>query len=666
MALLLAAYVAHLVLGLGGEGSGRFFSLGVYNALLFCAALGCFLRTLVVPGERAAWIVMGCALLSWTAADIYYGLALENDESAPYPSLADAGYLGLYVGIYIALVLLMRSRIANLPRSVCLLVALKALAVASVASALLLEPILDATTGSTAAIATTLAYPVADLTLLALVVVVFAICGWRPGRTWALLGAGMLMLVIVDTIYLRQVASETYSTGPLDALWPTSALLIALAAWQRPPARVLPRLEGARVQLIPSLCALAALGLLLYDHFLRLHLVAVFLTASTLLLVIVRMAMAFAENQRMLSASRSEAISDALTGLRNRRGLMSDMQGEFDAASPGDPRALLLFDLNGFKQYNDSFGHPAGDALLTRLGSRLGEAVRPWGRAYRLGGDEFCALVRPRTARLDGIVDAATAALTESGDGFDVTSAFGSVSIPGEVTSAEEALGVADGRMYAQKGGRTSSATRQTRDVLLSTLGEQQPELRDHLRDVADLALTVGRELGLSPEQLDELARAAELHDIGKVAIPDAILSKPGALDEDEWVFMRRHTLIGERILSAAPALRPVAKLVRSSHERWDGGGYPDALQGEEIELGARIVAVCDAYEAMTADRAYRPGLPQQEALAELARCAGTQFDPAVVRVFVAAMTRKDEDRSALGAALEGGGNRIEAELPAQ
>ena len=135
------------------------------------------------------------------------------------------------------------------------------------------------------------------------------------------------------------------------------------------------------------------------------------------------------------------------------------------------------------------------------------------------------------------------------------------------------------------------SAGRQSRDVLLSTLTEREPELGEHLHDVAKLALAVGRELDMSPEELDEVARAAELHDVGKVAIPDAILNKPGPLDEAEWSFMRRHTIIGERILLSAPALRPVARLVRSSHERWDGSGYPDGLAGEEIPLGARIVA---------------------------------------------------------------------------
>jgi len=147
----------------------------------------------------------------------------------------------------------------------------------------------------------------------------------------------------------------------------------------------------------------------------------------------------------------------------------------------------------------------------------------------------------------------------------------------------------------------------------------------------------VSRELGLSVEELTEVRRAAALHDIGKVAIPDAILHAPRALTEDEWVYMRQHTIIGERIIGAAPELAGVASIVRSSHERFDGGGYPDGLAGEEIPLGARIVAVCDAYDAMVTDRAYRAAQTPEAALAELRRCAGTQFDPRVVAAFIAA-----------------------------
>jgi HD-GYP domain-containing protein (c-di-GMP phosphodiesterase class II) len=170
--------------------------------------------------------------------------------------------------------------------------------------------------------------------------------------------------------------------------------------------------------------------------------------------------------------------------------------------------------------------------------------------------------------------------------------------------------------------------------VLLSALTERNPELSGHLSMVGELAERTARHLGLVREDVETVRQAAELHDVGKVAIPEDILRKPGPLTEEEWGFVRRHTLAGERILSAAPALSQVARLVRASHERWDGAGYPDALAGEAIPLGARIVAVADAFDAMTSDRPYRRAISHREALAELRRCAGTQFDAAVVAAF--------------------------------
>ena len=155
--------------------------------------------------------------------------------------------------------------------------------------------------------------------------------------------------------------------------------------------------------------------------------------------------------------------------------------------------------------------------------------------------------------------------------------------------------------------------------------------------------------LGIEGDELAHLRHAASLHDIGKVAIPDAIITKPGPLTDEEWAFIRRHTLIGERILSAAPALRAAARLVRSSHEAWDGSGYPDALADVEIPLGARIIAVCDSFDAMISDRPYAPARTIDEALAELRRCAGTQFDPAIVPVFEQVLA----DRATLLPALQ-------------
>jgi HD-GYP domain-containing protein (c-di-GMP phosphodiesterase class II) len=214
--------------------------------------------------------------------------------------------------------------------------------------------------------------------------------------------------------------------------------------------------------------------------------------------------------------------------------------------------------------------------------------------------------------------------------------------LPDEATSAEEALHLADQRMYQSKNGRRPSAGRQVSDVLLRALEARNPELGEHLDDVAELAEAVARHLALADDDIHHVRQAAELHDVGKVAIPDAIMLKPGPLTDDEWAFMKRHTLIGERIVAAAPALAQVALLVRSSHERIDGAGYPDGLAGNEIPLGARIIFACDAFSAMTAPRPYRQStMSEADALAELRRCAGTQFDASVVEALATVIARR-------------------------
>jgi HD-GYP domain-containing protein (c-di-GMP phosphodiesterase class II) len=176
-----------------------------------------------------------------------------------------------------------------------------------------------------------------------------------------------------------------------------------------------------------------------------------------------------------------------------------------------------------------------------------------------------------------------------------------------------------------------SAVRDETASVLLRVMDEREDDLHRHLRHVAGLAHEVGTDLGLNGEELEILTRAAECHDIGKVAIPDDVLRKQGPLDEDEWRAMRAHTVIGERILAAAPSMVPVARIVRSCHERWDGRGYPDGLRGPQIPLASRLIFICDAFDAMVAERPYRPALSNLEALTELRRNSGTQFDPELV-----------------------------------
>ena len=339
------------------------------------------------------------------------------------------------------------------------------------------------------------------------------------------------------------------------------------------------------------------------------------------------------EQEALLGVSRVEARTDALTNLANRRALASDLATAIAAPPESGELLLVMFDLDGFKQYNDSFGHAAGDALLQRLGGRLIAATEHSGSAYRIGGDEFCVLARTGPDAAEQLLDDTIAALQDSGDGWHIGCSQGAAWIPSEAATESQALKLADERMYANKASR-SSASRQVTDALLQVITEQNVFLDEHVERVSELAGEVAEALGQSAYEVLRVRLAARLHDVGKTAIPAAILDKPGPLDEQEWEFMRRHPLIGERIVLAAPALASTAPLIRSSHERIDGQGYPDGLAGEHIPLGSRIIAVCDAFDAMTSDRLYRRSIGVDAALEELERKAGTQFDPAVVAAF--------------------------------
>jgi len=345
-----------------------------------------------------------------------------------------------------------------------------------------------------------------------------------------------------------------------------------------------------------------------------------------------------------LELTAEEARTDQLTGLPNRRALLEELERR---GRRHERYTLAIADLNGFKRYNDSFGHPAGDALLRRLSRKLQASCEDGAIAARLGGDEFCLLVSSDVPAGD-LEAQLTRALSEEGDGFQISAACGFATVPDEAEDASGALRLADARMYEAKAGGRPSAEQIVSTALRRMLDERHPGLASHHEDVAELVAASARMLGLPEAEISLIERAAELHDIGKVAIPSTILTKPGPLNDEEWDFMREHSVIGERILTGIPALQEVARLVRASHERWDGGGYPDGLVGDQIPVGARIIAVADAFCAMTESRPYAEARSIQSALAELRSCSGTQFDSAVVRAFLAAFD--DRPKVVIGA----------------
>jgi len=640
LACAVLAYSLHALVDLGGSGTDDFFGKWLYDGIVLVSAGLCVWRAVSVREDRAAWLLLAAGMLSWAAGNVYYILFIVDLEVQPIPSVADALWLGIYPPALAMLVLLIRSRSPRFQWVLWLDGLIAALAVASVSAAFVLQVIIDAPHDGLVQTITNFAYPVGDLLLLALVLEAGALNGWRFERSWAYLAAGFASFAVTDGVFLYQIAHGTYvPSGIVDVGWLIAAVLFAYAAWQRPDRRRGLDALSWRLLAVPAVFAVVALAVLVYGYVERLSPLVLMLAAGAVAAVIARMVLTFRQNLQMLSASREEALTDALTGLANRRQLMLDLEARLATDDERASFVLVLFDLDGFKPYNDTFGHPAGDELLTRLGRQLSASTVPYGTAYRMGGDEFCVLADTADEHPEPLITQWALALSDEGEGFSVTSSHGWCSLPGEAATPSAALLLADQRMYRNKQRGRPSPGEQSKDVLVATIRQRSRDLDGHGQGVAGLAEAVAVRLGLPDEHVDDICQAARLHDVGKVAIPDAILDKPGPLDDDEWRFIRRHTLIGESIIVAAPALTPVARLVRSTHERYDGGGYPDGLSGNEIPLGARIIAVCDAFDAMVSERPYASRLSAGEALAELARGSGTQFDPGVVDAFMAQAT---------------------------
>jgi two-component system cell cycle response regulator len=612
----------------------------LYNTVLVGSAVLCVARGALGRGERVAWTVIGVALALWASGNLYWLSALSDLAEAPYPSVADALWLGFLPVCYLGVLLLARERMPHLDSRLWLDGVIAALTTGAISAAVVFGAVHASTGGDAAAVATNLAYPLGDMILLGTVIGAMAAGRGRLDRSWLYFGAGIAVFAVTDSVYLLQIAKGTYVLGsPLDIGWVVGMLLVGLAAWQ-PAVRTRSTGDELPSIIAPIGLALASLALLAYDHFERTNLLALALSCGALVAALIRLSLTHREGRANLVSTRRQARTDSLTGLGNRFALHRAL--DHALAEPA-PHVLLMFDLDGFKNYNDSYGHPAGDALLARLGSRLAAATAADGGAYRVGGDEFCVLAAwPANRPPDSLLERARAALSEQGEGFRIGASAGFATLPGDGEDAEEALRVADRRLYAEKNSGRVSARLQSAGVLRSALSEWDPELGGHTDEVAALALQVAQRLGLDEDEIERMTIAAELHDIGKIAIPGSILRKPGPLDADEWNFVRRHTLIGERIAQSAPALVGVAGLIRSSHERWDGTGYPDRLAGDDIPLGSQIVFVCDAYAAMTSLRCYHPAMSQADARAELRRNAGTQFAPAVVDAFLAARAALD------------------------
>jgi diguanylate cyclase (GGDEF)-like protein len=536
---------------LGGIDLGPLSSRFAHDIVLFVTALLCLGRGVFIRQERAAWLLIGTGVLAWTLGECYYTVVLWDESAPPIPSPADAGYLLFPLCTLAGMLVLLHGR-AKIKPALLVDGAAVALAVSALSAAIVFQSVLSYAEGATLAVATSLAYPLSDLILVAVGVGALAGTGWRLDRTWALLAAGVLTFWFADSMYLVRTAEGTYEAGGwFDAGWWSGLLLIALAAWQRPPTRRRRAPDDSpRLIVAPLIAGAIGLELLVYASMGDLNPLAVALAAASLVFVLIRLTLTFRQNIGMLRASRDEALTDALTGLGNRRALTRELDEVLPEARPESPYMLALFDLDGFKHYNDTFGHPAGDVLLTRLGTRLKAFLDGRGHTFRMGGDEFCALIELRGEDPATLVEGAALALSEHGDGFWIGCSYGSIMLPTEATDSDEALRIADQRMYAQKNAGRMSAGRQVKDVLLAML---DAESAARAAAAAERAEARARELGLTADERQAVRTAAELYDIAG------------------------NPLIAARVLDAAPALAPAAALLRETVE-------------PELSVAARIV----------------------------------------------------------------------------
>jgi diguanylate cyclase (GGDEF)-like protein len=591
----------------------------------------------------------------YAAADTtFYVLHYLLDRTG-YPSLADPLYLGHYPLVVIALLLLIRHRAPGRDLPSALDASVLAVVAGMMSWLYLIAP--QARLDSPLLVKlTSLTYPVMDLAMLAVALRLFLGVG-RRSPSFYLLSTYLVAILTADTAYVLQQLAGTYQTGNfIDAIWLSGNLCLGAAALH-PTMAPLGEPVAVRDQelgpvRITALCAAALIApsmLLLHNDSSDIKVIALAF-AALFMLTIARLAGLVADQRRL-------AITDGLTGLHTRRFFEAQLPIETERAKrAGGSLAVFIADVDRFKSINDRYGHPAGDRALIEIAARLRAASRAGDVLARYGGEEFALLVpEAGPTELPGIaqrlrdqVASSPIAVTDT-SWIAVTVSVGAACFPRHSEDPAELIAAADRALYAAKssgqdravvgapgpgddGGDPAMVDYLCRvadqvDVWLSSY--------EHSRAISRWTAVLAGELGYDTPTIHRAALAGRLHDIGKIVIPEAILTKPGSLDQDEWRLMREHPDYGYRLARTVPGFSTVAHVIRQHHERYDGTGYPQGLRAHAIRPEARLIAVCDAWAAMRADRPYQAALSVERARAELRHGRGTQFDPDLVDLFL-------------------------------
>ena len=366
------------------------------------------------------------------------------------------------------------------------------------------------------------------------------------------------------------------------------------------------------------------------------------------------------ENFQLYAKLEQRLRIDELTGLFNRRHFEERLKEEIEQHSKYvGVFSLFMLDLDNFKTYNDLYGHPSGDKLLNQIGEIIKSCTRSIGQAFRYGGDEFIAIL-PQTTTENAyqVAEQVRGQIAEEmkRKAITVTCSIGLAGYPTDGVTSDQLINAADTALYYAKrtGGNriclsskilsepVAEAGTYTRGsglsavyALVSAMEARDPYIYGHSRKVNTYAVALAEAIGLSPDEVSKVSTAALLHDIGQIGIPDKVLNKKGALSREDLRAIKSHTRLGASIVGNVPGLVSCLPAILYHHEMWDGNGYPEGLKGENIPLEARILAIADMFASMTSPRPYRDALSDEEALEEIRKGAGTQFDPKLAKVFI-------------------------------
>ncbi|GDY28466.1 bifunctional diguanylate cyclase/phosphohydrolase [Gandjariella thermophila] len=666
------------------SGSGRVVRVVVYCAASASAAAAVLYGMIKNrPEPRLPWLLLAASQVVYAAADTTFYVSHYLLGSTAYPSFADPLYIAHYPLVVAALTLLIRRRTPGRDLPSLLDAAVLGVVGAMLSWLYLIGPQARADSPLLVKL-TSLTYPVMDLAMLAVALRLILGGGRRPAAFF-LLSTNLLAILTADTVYVWQQLVGSYQAGNfLDAIWLGGNMALGAAALHPTVAQLGDRCPPRDASLGPArIAALTAAALIAPATLIVQHLrgaaadVPAIAVACAVLFVltITRLAVLVADQRQV-------AITDALTGLRTRRFFQAQLPVEVARARRnGRPMAVFIIDVDHFKSINDRHGHPAGDQALIEIASRLRAAARAGDLLARYGGEEFALLVRDAgPGELPGIAErlrqrVARGPITVcAGTRVAVTVSVGTASFPVHAEDPNELIAAADRALYAAKArGRDSVVVGEGPGLALDGVGEQIPAAVDYLCHLADIvdarmsphehsravgrwAMLVAAEIGVDAHVARSVGLAGRLHDIGKILVPEAVLAKPGRPDEEEWRLLRQHPDHGHRLVAAVPGMAAVAEIIRQHHERFDGSGYPRGLRGTDIRLEARILAVCDSWAAMLADRAYQPAMSVAEARGQLIAARAGQFDPCVVDAFLGMVDggRIDRPHRAAGPTREG------------